>query len=580
MPKRTRLAIRIVLVIVAVGLATYRYEQAHQSKPPAAVETATGGRLVATLKSEPKSFNRYVVDEAPTELFALLTQARLVKVDRVTGEVEPRLAREWASSPDGLTWTLKLREGITFSDGVPFTSADVLFSFAALYDPRVGSPIATAFQVNDKPLAVRALDDHTVVLTFPSPFGPALSLLDSLPILPRHLLEPALKDGTFAKTWGVTTPVSQMAGLGPFVLAEYVSGERMRFTRNPHYWRRDDRGQALPYLDELVFDFVPDQNAAALRMESGEADLLDEAVRPEDMAALTAAQKQGTVKLLDAGVATDPNMMWFNLVPNAPRAKDRPWLQRDELRQAISYAVDRQVMVDTVYLGAAEAAYGPITSGNREWFLPDLPKTPHDLAKARQLLASLGLTDQHGDGKLEDASGRPATFSLLVRKGNTSLERGAAVLQDQLRQVGLTVEVVGLDMGALIAQFGKGDYDAIFFHFQADSMDPARNLDLWLSSGSFHFWNPQQKKPATPWEARIDDLMRQQSTTIDRDQRHRLFADVQRVFAEHVPLIYFAAPKIIVATSARVAGATPVAMEPWVLWNAEMLRVTTPASGR
>jgi peptide/nickel transport system substrate-binding protein len=369
-------------------------------------------------------------------------------------------------------------------------------------------------------------------------------------------------------------------GLGPFVLAEYVPAQRLRFTRNPRYWRHDDKGAALPYLDEIDVDIVPDLNAASLRLESGELDMQELPVRPEDMAAFSAAEKAGRIKLLDAGTAIDPNALWFNLVPNAPRAKDRPWLQREELRRAISYAVDRQVVVDTVYLGAAEAAYGPVTTGNREWYVPDLPKTPHDPAKAKALLAAIGLTDRNGDGKLEDASGRPATFSILTRKGNTSLERGAAVLQDQLGKIGLTVDIVALDQKALIAQFGKGDYDAIEMWLPADAMDPARNQDFWLSSGGFHVWNPGQKTPATPWEARIDDLMRQQSTTIDRAKRHQLFADVQRVFAEHVPVLYFAAPKIVVATSARVTGATPVALQPWVLWNAEMLRVTTPRSGR
>jgi peptide/nickel transport system substrate-binding protein len=583
MPKRARLVVRILLILVLVGLAVYRYRQAHQSQAQAqapAVESTTGGTLVATLPSEPTSFNRYAVAETPTLIVALLTQEPLVRVNRVTSDLESRLAREWSSSPDGLTWTLKLREDVVFSDGWPFTAADVVFSFAALYDKRVGSPIATGFQVNGQPLTVRAEGDHTVVLTFPSPYGPGLAMLDSLPILPRHLLEPSLTSGTFAKAWGVTTPPAQMAGLGPFVLAEYVSGQRIRFTRNPHYWRRDDRGQPLPYLDELDLEIQPDQNAAALRLESGDLDLLDDPVRPEDMSAFTAAQTQGKLRLLEAGVATDPNMLWFNLAPNAPRAKDRPWLQREELRQAISYAVDRKVIVDTVYLGAAEPAYGPVTSGNREWFIPDLPKTEFDPAKAKALLASIGLTDRNGDGLLEDAAGKPARFSILTRKGKTDLERGAAVIQDQLRKVGLAVDIVDLDMRALLAQLSKGDYDAIYFHIGADSTDPARNLDFWLSSGSFHFWNPEQPKPTTPWEAQIDDLMRKQSTTIDRAERHRLFAEAQRVLAAHLPVLYFAAPKVTVAMSTRVAGAMPVVMQPYVLWSAETLRVTAPARNR
>src|SRR5262249_14127687 len=152
----------------------------------------------------------------------------LVRVDRQTGRLEARLAQEWATSPDGLTHTLKLRKDVTFSDGAAFTAADVVFTFQALYDPRVGSPMAAAFQIGGRPLTVRAADDHTVVVTFPAPFGPGLSILDSLPILPRHKLAAALDAGTFGGAWSLRTPPADIVGLGPFVLAEYVPGQRMK----------------------------------------------------------------------------------------------------------------------------------------------------------------------------------------------------------------------------------------------------------------------------------------------------------------------------------------------------------------
>ena len=147
------------------------------------------------------------------------------------------------------------------------------------------------------------------------------------------------------------------------------------------------------------------------------------------------------------------------------------------------------------------------------------------------------------------------------------------MLQSQLKSIGLTVDVVALDVGSLIAQWSKGDYDAMYFFVYPTTTDPARNQEIWLSSGSFHFWNPGQAKPATPWEARIDELMHQQSSTMDRAARRRLFADVQRTMAEHLPLVCFAAGKVAVAMSARVHGATPGVMQPQVLWNAEALWV-------
>ena len=125
-----------------------------------------------------------------------------------------------------------------------------------------------------------------------------------------------------------------------------------------------------------------------------------------------------------------------------------------------------------------------------------------------------------------------------------------------------------------------GDYDSIFHGFQASAIDPAMNLDFWLSSGNSHFWNPGQAKPATPWEARIDDLMRQQVQTQDQAERQRLFVEVQRVFGEHVPALYFVVPKVTIALSPRVVNPTPVPQIPQLLWSADTLAASGPRGTR
>ena len=167
----------------------------------------------------------------------------------MSGELEPRLAVDWAS-PDGLAWTMNLRRDVTFSDGAPFTSADVVFSFAVLYDERVQSPLAGSLMIDGRPITVSAPDPHTVVVTLPSPYAPGLSLLDSLPILPSHTLKPALDSGTFREAWSTSAAPSEIVGLGPFVLREYVPGERLVFARNPRFWITDAAGGRLPYLDD------------------------------------------------------------------------------------------------------------------------------------------------------------------------------------------------------------------------------------------------------------------------------------------------------------------------------------------
>lgn len=533
--------------------------------------SGAANRLVATFSVEPRSFNRVVSADASQLLLAALMHSSLVRVNRATGQLEPRLAREWSSSHDGRTFTLRLRDDALFSDGMPVTSADVAFTFKAIYDPHVGSQMASALTVGGKPLMVRALDDHTVQIEFPAVFGPGLSVLDSVPILPRHKLGPALDAGTFPAAWAVNTPPADIVGAGPFVLAEYAPGREMRFVRNTKFW-----GRPLPRLDEIDIQIVPEQNAEMLRLESGQADLVRDFARAEDMATLRQAAAQGRVQLIDAGVDIRADSLWFNLAPGAPRAKERPWLQREELRKAISYAIDRQAVIDTVYLGAAVPLYGPITPGHGDWYTADLPGTPHDVAKAKSLLASIGLLDRNGDGMLEDARGNPARFSIVTTKGNTARERVSSMLQSQLRQVGLQVDVVAQENRQVFSKsWAPGDYDAIYYGFQFDAIDPARNQEFWLSSGSFHVWNPQQARPATSWEAEIDALMVKQTTTLDPAERRRIFRQAQIVLAEHMPCIYVAAPRLTAPMSARVSGAVPSVLSPPILWNAESLSVTS-----
>ena len=575
--KISRLFLLIVLAVLLVLAAFWWTRKTPRGDQTAVLNIQNGGRIVATYRSEPTSFNRYLASGVADDLIARLTHATLVRLDRRTGKVEPRLARSWEASPDGLTWTFRLEPAVVFSDGTPFTSADVVFSFRAVYDPKVASDIASSLMIDGKPMTVRAVDRNTIAIVFPAPYAPGISLLDALPILPAHKLQAALDNGTFQKSWGLSTPLNELTGLGPFVMKEYAQNRRMVFARNPRFWLRDANGGALPHLDEIELQVTPDQNAEVLRLQAGEADLITDRVRFEDFTTLQNLEKQGRITLHDAGVSISPDAVWFNLNPKSASARERPWLQKDEARLAISQAVSRTTIVNTVFLGQAVEINGPITPGHEQWFLPDLPRPSVDASGAIKRLAAIGLTDRNGDGLLDDERGKTASFSIIVSKGQTVRERTVAVIQDQLKKIGLKVDVVPVEGGALFQRFQSGDYDAICFSLETDSFDPARNPDFWMSSGPYHVWNPKQLSPATAWEGRMDQLMAEQSTTIDAAKRRELFAQAQRLLAEHAPILYFAAPKVVVATSSRMRGVVPSVLAPTVLWNAETLSVTGPS---
>ena len=568
---------KVLILIVASGIASAVLGCTGPSATDGLGGSGWGGGLVASVRSEPRTFNRLVATDSASGLVSELTQAPLVRINKVEDRVEPWLAESWRGSTDGASYELDLRPNVRFSDGAPFTSADVAFSFAAVYDPSVGSPLADALRINGKPLEVVATNDLAVTVTFPEPFSPGLRILAQLPILPKHRLAEALEAGTLAEAWDVTTQPEEIAGLGPFVLSDYRPGQRLLFSRNLNYWRLSEDREQLPRLDRLTLEIVPDQNTEILRLEAGEIDFTQTELRAEDYASLRRAADQGRAQLIDLGVALDADFLFFNLKPEALEGDERRrWLQAAEFRRAVSQAVERSTFAETVYLGLGEPVYGPITASNRRWYDPDVEVYDYDPAAGRERLARLGLSDRDGDGRLEDGSGDAVRFTLLTQRGHSARERAAAVIAHDLGAMGVQVDVVALEFGALIDRVSKMEFDAVYLGFRANDTDPASNMDLWLSGSAFHFWNPNQPVPATEWEARIDELMVAQSRTADEAERKRLFGEVQQIFAEFVPAIYFAAPRVVIATSLRVANARPALLEPFMLWNADTLAGGAP----
>lgn len=582
----TRHSRALLVVLLVGGLLVGWWWSAPSRRPPAATPPAAaaptrGGSLVAAIRGEPRSFNRLAFRDLTTELVSVLTQARLARINKATQDLEPWLAQSWTTSPDGLTFTLTLREGLQWSDGTPFTAADVAFTVQAIRDPKSKSVLTSSLEVAGRPIRIDTPDARTVVAALPGPFGPGLRFLDSIPILPKHRLEGALAAGTFAEAWAPTTPPADMVGMGPFRLASYAPGQRLTFERNPHFWRRDEAGVALPYLDGLVLEIVPDQDAEFLRIQSGQIDIPQQQLRAQDYASARELEGKGALKMLELGVGLDPDVFFFNLRP-AMWAKDprRAWLPTADFRRAISHAVDREAYANTVFLGAAVPVHGPVSPGNRAWFWPDIPRYRPDTAKAQALLAGLGLANRDADPWLEDAAGTEARFSVLTYRGNSSLERGAQVLKESLAPLGVAVDIVPLEQGALIERLLAGTFESIFFFYLGSDTDPAMQSDFWLSSGSAHIWNIGQKAPATDWERELDDVMTRQATATDPAERVRLFREAQRIFSDQLPALYFAAPRLYVALSARVRNAAPAVTRPQILWSADTLAVAPDAASR
>ena len=564
----------LVSLTIVAAYAGYQYFTGATPTETVVSAPARGGQVIGSMRTELRTFNRLVAQDAPVDLVSLLTQGRLLRINRKTFELEPWLAETWESSADHRRHTLHLRRGVTWSDGTPFTSADVAFTMRAVFDKKAESVLAGVFTIGGEPVTVDTPDAATVVLTFPAPSGVGLNLLDALPILPKHKLEAALDAGTFTDAWGSATPPSEMTGTGPFILREYQPGQRLVFERNPSYWRKDAAGQSLPYLDRVILLIVPNQDVELVRLQAGETDIVQSELRPEDYVPVRRSEEEGKLTLVEQGVSTDADALWFCLKPEVKARDPRfAFVQKREFRQALSHAVDREAFAQQVFLGSAVPVWGPITPGNAPWFTPNQVRYPPSVERAKALLAGIGLEDRNGNGVVEDAKGTEARFSVITQQGLGHYERGTAAVREAAAAIGIQFDIVALDYNAMIKRMLACDYDAIYMRVLAMSLDPAGNLDFWLSSGEAHVWNLAQKMPATEWERQIDGLMTEHASMVDQARRREIFNQVQTLLGENVPMLFFAAPRLYTAHSARLTGVVPSVMRPPILWSADTLSV-------
>jgi peptide/nickel transport system substrate-binding protein len=548
-----------------------------------------GGRLVVSLRAEPKTLNPLTAADGPSrEVILGAMQADLVHINRATQLTEPALAKSWKISPNGLEYTLILRKGLRFSDGQPFDADDVLFTFRVYLDENVHAPQRDLLIVGGKPITVHKVDAWTIVFRFAKTYGVAERLFDGFAILPRHLLEKPYAEGKLGQTWTLSTAANQWAGLGPFRLKEYVPGQRLVLERNPYYWKMDAKGNRLPYLDEMVFLFVPSADAQVLKFQSGETDIISR-LGADNFSVLSKQQRGFT--MIDAGPGLEYNFLFFNLnelgeKTSADMGRKEKWFRDLKFRQAMAAAIDRNAIVRLVYQGRGAELWGPVTPGNRRWVNASIPHPSRSLERARSLLKDAGFSwknGPNGESLLQDSGGKPVEFSILTSSSNADRTKMATLIQDDLKQLGIRVQVVPLEFRSLLDRVTQTkEYDACILAIASFDADPNSDINVWLSSGGMHFWNPSQTRSLTAWETEIDSLMEQQLTASSYEERKKLYDRVQEILAENQPMIFLASPDILVGAKNSIGNFHPAVLEPYVLWNVEQLyfKNSSEKSGR
>jgi peptide/nickel transport system substrate-binding protein len=512
---------------------------------------AQGGELRFCLRTEPKTFDPLKVEDDASGAIRYLTGGVLMRINRQTQELEPGLAVSWKVSKDGQQISFRLRSGISFSDGTPFSAEDVAYTVQQLMDPALHSPTGDAFRSGTGSVETDVISRTQISIRFPAPVAGLDRLFDQVAILSEH------------------SPKKEMAVLGPFMLTDYKPGSQVLLKRNPNYWKTDEQGRKLPYLDSIRLDIQPNRDVEMLRFKRGELDLIN-SLDSEYFDKLAATSPQ---LVHDAGPSLDSEQLWFNEVAKSPiPAYKKNWFRSANFRRAISEAINREDLSRVVFHGHAQPAVGPFSPANKFWFNSNLNPTAYGPDAALKALQGEGFRMENGT--LRDKDGNEVVFSIVTNAGNKYRERMAVLIQDDLQKIGIHVNVVTLDFPSLIERMTQSfDYEAIILGLTNVDLDPNGEMNVWLSSSENHQWNPQQKTPETAWEAEIDRLMRLQASTSDVKKRKEAFDRVQEIVVEQAPFIFLINKNALSAVSLAVHGASPVILSPQTYWNAEWLTV-------
>lgn len=537
-----------------------------------------GGHLSFAQRSEPKTLNPLTaVDNGSRRILALLN-ADLIHVNRQTQLTEPALAQTWSTSANKREYTLNLRPGLRFSDGTSCTADDVIFSFQLYLDEKTGSAQHDLLTVNGKPIEVRKLGPASVKFILPSDFAAAERLFDSVYILPRQLLSAAYKNGSVSKVWPLTTPPNSIAGLGPFRVKEYIAGERLVLERNPYYWKNDEAGTPLPYLDELTAEFTGSAAGDAMRFAGGQVDMVDR-LMSADFQALGRYARPRQLRLVDLGPGMDFHFMFFNL--NGDR-RSRPALPEVDVarcfrdlafRRAVATAIDRRALVRLAYGGRAYPLASFVPPGDTRWVNTNIPTWDYSAAQARSLLKAAGYR-WNTEGRLESAPGKALRFSLITSASNSQQQAMATLIQQDLKQIGIEINVVALEFRSFINRiFQTFDYEAAIMALANEDADPNSEMNVWTSGGGSHVWDLARLSKKSEWQDEIDRLMQQQMVTMDYRERKPLYDRVQELVWRNLPVICLLSPNILVGAKESVANFHPVILDDHTLWNAERIFV-------
>ncbi|MCA0919270.1 ABC transporter substrate-binding protein [Pseudooceanicola nanhaiensis] len=465
--------------------------------PAFAQDPVAGGRLNLLVQPEPSGLMLGITTNAATNLVSGGIYEGLLRYDQDLTP-EPSLAKSWEISEDGLTYTFHLQEGVKWHDGEPMTAHDVVFTFTEFLtetQPRHRN-------IMNRVASVEAPDELTVVFTLKQAFGPFIRIFayKTAPIVPAHIYE-----GTdFRANEANATPI----GTGPFKLDEWQRGAYIGLVKNEDYWM-----EGRPYLDEVIYHIIPDAASRANAYETGDLDVLPGGTI-ENFDIVRLQKNEGTC--VDEGgwqYSSPMAWMWLNN-RNAP-------LDNPKMRQAIMYALDRELALQVVWNGFGRVAKGPIAS-TTPFFDETGPLYEHNPEKAKELLAEIGY------------DGTP--LRMLPLPYGETWQRWAEVVRQNLAQVGITLQTEATDVAGWNQKTSQWDYD-LAFTFVAQNGDPELGVARNYISSQIAKGNPFNNVEGYS-NPKVDELFAKAAVAVSTEERQALYTEVQQILQEDVPIAW------------------------------------------
>jgi peptide/nickel transport system substrate-binding protein len=515
-----RLLIFLSLIIVLI-VACGKKPATDIAQPLSDKKPAYGDILVQGDIGDASNLIPLLASDSASHNIAGMVYNGLVKYDKDMNIVGD-LAESWEISQNGLVITFHLRKGVKWHDGYPFTSADVLYTYQVTIDPKTPTAYAGDFL---KVKRVEALNDYTFRVTYAKPFAPALISWSSA-ILPRHLLS--------GKDITKSTLARHPIGTGPYMFKEWVAGQKIALVSNPDYF------EGQPYIDGRITRIIPDSATMFLEL------------RAQNIAMMGLTPLQYTRQTENNLFKNNFNKyryLSFAYTYLGYNLKN-PLFTDKRVRQAISYAINKNEIISGVLLNLGKPANGPYKPGT--WAYNDKIKIyDYNPKKARELLHEAGWTKLNSEGVLEK-DGKPFIFEIVTNQGNETRQKCAEIIQRQLKEIGIIVKIRVLEWSAFVTDFiNKRRFDSVILGWTIP-LDPDA-YDVWHSSKTA----PEELNFISYKNPEVDEMLEKGRSTFDQKERKKYYDRFQEILAEDQPYTFLYVPEALIIIHKRFRGIQP-----------------------